>query len=297
MQHRTLIMFGLALPLACPGIAGGMSTDESPSKVTGKTSADQAPMPDATEPSDRIRGGFTGATPKKISTDSTGEPSRTTFQSYVPSNTVTPLGLEVVDQTVADRGPLDTSLRQREAGIELPTGFRKVYRLPAESRGEGYGAVETPGERLMRADGGLAAIYDQSIYMQTEEGIAPDVSASTTWVIGGIPLAGEPGHGMLLPLDPLDLGRVPTFRPGLVPRFPSRVQGDRAGFRVGIRAGFMVPPDRATRPGSSSSSDEKPLSGCRFIDDRAYRVARMQNLLDSVRRRIRNSSVADPAVD
>ena len=225
-----------------------------------------------------IRGGYTGALPKKI--PSAGNTKAAPSADRAVPRTATPLGLEVVDQAVSDRGPLDVSLRQRESGLGLPTGFRTVYRLPGEE--SGFGVGDRTSERLMRADGGIAAVFDQSIYLQTEQGILPDVPASTTWVIGGIPLASEPGHGMLLPVDPLNIGRLPQFRRNISPPAPNRVAGERAGFRVGTR---ISSEDRL----DSSGRTEKKLpkgSGCRFLDDRTYRAARLQSLLDSTRRRL-----------
>ena len=104
--------------------------------------------------------------------------------------------LRPVDQTVADRGPLDGGLRTVEFGLQMPSGYRQVF---ARS-----------GGGFMRADGGLVATFPQSIYVATQQGVLPDIPASTVFVIGGVPMGAEPGHGRILPLNPLDLGQGPA---------------------------------------------------------------------------------------
>lgn len=265
-------MIGLGFLVSGIGLASfagqAESTSESPVKDAKKAST--------TNPRDDIRGGYNGAMPARISSGATDKAGASGDRPG--SQAATPLGLEVVDQTVSDRGPLDVSLRQRESGLALPTGFRMVYRLPGED--SGFGVGDRTNDRLMRANGGMAAVYEQSIYLQTEDGIMPDVPASTTWVIGGIPLASEPGHGMLLPIDPLNIGRLPVYRGNPGPQAPTWVPGERAGFRVGTR----ISPEDSDNPVASSDAEQPQGSGCRFLDDRAYRAARLRSLLDSTRR-------------
>lgn len=237
----------------------------------------------------RPKGGFTGAAPRKISpkpkhvnpNPNSGKDVHATGEPKKPAAST---GLSVVDQTVGDLGPLNVSLRKAEAGIALPTGFRKVFRIDSESETGSDG-------RLMRANGGLAAVFDQSVYVRTEQGILPDIPASTTWVIGGIPLGGESGHGMLLPIDPLDLARLPQQRS--MPNLPvMQVPGSHAGFGPGAR----IP--AAAGPGAGDFSfvqgDGKTQS--RFLHDRAYRASRMQKLLEAARERLRNQA-KNPPVD
>lgn len=124
------------------------------------------------------------------------------------------------DQMVDDQGALDVSLRRIEPGLELPSGYRHVYAL---SQGG-----------LMRANGGLAAVFPKSIYVQTREGVIPDVPAGTRFVIGGLPMGEEVGHGRLLAVDPMrpDALPVPRSSPELVPGRPSLDAGFGPGYRV-----------------------------------------------------------------
>ena len=274
-------MIGLALLLTGIGAVAFAEQSEPTSDSPPKKAEENI----ATKPREDIRGGYTGALPEKISSGGTSQASSSKDRS-VP-RAATPLGLEVVDQAVSDRGPLDVSLRQRESGLALPTGFRKVYRLPGEE--SGFGVGDRTSDRLMRANGGMAAVYEQSIYLQTEQGILPDVPASTTWVIGGIPLASEPGHGMLLPIDPLNIGRLPQFRRNANPPAPARVSGERAGFRVGT----WVSAQGEGKLSECTANQAPPKSsGCRFLDDRAYRAARLQSLVNSTRRRLAEDPVS-----
>ena len=235
----------------------------------------------------RPKGGFTGAAPRKIEperknvnpTHNSGKDVHATEQSKQSTDST---ALSVVDQTVGDLGPLNLSLRKPEAGIALPTGFRKVFRIESDSETGSDG-------RLMRANGGLAAVFDQSVYVRTEEGILPDIPASTTWVIGGLPLGGESGHGMLLPIDPLDLARLPQRR-SMPPLLVTQVAGSHAGFGPGARIPAAAGP--AAADFSFVQGDGKPQS--RFLHDRAYRASRMQKLLEATRERLRNQAKNQP---
>lgn len=85
--------------------------------------------------------------------------------------------LEPIDQRVADTNPLSSSLRNVEAGLAEPAGFRDVYQHP-----------DLPGMYL-RADGALYAAFSQSRYDQTSRGtIVPVVPNNTVFSIGLDPL-------------------------------------------------------------------------------------------------------------
>lgn len=236
----------------------------------------------------RPKGGFTGAAPRKITIDrkhlhSNPDSGKNVGDPEASKKPAASTGLSVVDQTVGDLGPLNLSLRKPEAGMAMPTGFQKVYRIESDSETGSDG-------RLMRANGGLAAVFDQSVYLRTEQGILPDIPSSTTWVIGGIPLGGESGHGMLLPIDPLDMARLPRRR-ALPPVPVTQVAGSHAGFGPGAR----IP--AAAGPGSGDDlvgqGDGRIPS--RFLHDRGYRASLMQKLLESARKQLRNQAKTSPA--
>jgi len=190
------------------------------------------------------------------------------------------LDLNAVEARTADRGPLDASLRWVQPGLELPSGYRQVYRL----RGGGF----------MRADGGLAATFDQSVYQATKWGDVAVIPASTVFVIGGVPLGIEPGHGRLLAVDPLDPGAVPPpFAATATPddaRPPTATPGDRRR-RFGFGAGYRMP-DRVDPEGHEGGVD---TSGSRFLRDDRYRAARLASRLESWRARQGAASTVSPS--
>jgi hypothetical protein len=200
--------------------------------------------------------------------------------------------LRPVDQTVADRGPLDGGLRTVEFGLQMPSGYSQVF--------------ARPGGGFMRANGGLVATFPQSIYVATQQGILPDIPASTVFVIGGMPLGAEPGHGRILPLNPLDLGagtmpsgiteqvsesvaRVPTATPlGRLTRF-----GYGPGYRVPAKAGGLPV---VTGPHAGGGGSAITSGGCRFLDDHAYRRDQLQRIAEEVTRRTAGASTKAAAV-
>ncbi len=169
------------------------------------------------------------------------------------------------DQMVEDQGPLDVSLRRIEPGLELPSGYRHVYSLS-----EGG---------LMRANGGLAAVFPKSIYVQTREGVIPDVPAGTRFVIGGLPMGEEAGHGRLLAVDPMRPDALPVSRPT-----PELVQS-RPSSGVGFGPGYRV-------RRSAAPTFEGGLA--RFQLDPAYRRLRLRRLVVNVSS---SAPSADEAVD
>ena len=128
--------------------------------------------------------------------------------------------LTPVEQTVGDQGPLDGSLRLVDRGLALPAGYRFVYRR------------EDGG--MMRANGGLVAVFPKSIYVPTQRGLIPDVPPGTRFVIGGLPMGEESGHGRLLAVDPM--------RPGDLPPAPgsSDVKSQPPSENVGFGPGYRV---------------------------------------------------------
>ncbi len=87
--------------------------------------------------------------------------------------------LRTVDQTIADISALAASLREIEPGLLRPNDFGNLYRLP--------------DEQLMRAQGGLYAVFPQSVYSTDEEGhLLTAVPPGTTFYIGPPPSASAP---------------------------------------------------------------------------------------------------------
>ncbi len=174
------------------------------------------------------------------------------------------IDLRAVEARTSDQGPLDASLRWVEPGLRLPAGYEQVYRLSDGG--------------LMRANGGLAATFAQSVYEATAWGDLPVIPASTVFVIGGVPLGQERGHGWLLGVDPLDPGAVPRrSAPTATPdaaRDPVATPGDR-WLRFGFGPGYRIP-DRVDPEGHEGGVD---TSGSRFLRDPGYRAARLASRL------------------
>lgn len=185
-------------------------------------------------------------------------PVRTTFDPMQ----VRSVDLRAVEQSIDDRGPLDLSLRWVESGLRMPAGYDQVF------------ALETGG--YWRADGGLVARFSQSVYRSTRSGPMPDIPASTVFVIGGVPMGLEPGHGRLLAVDPLDPAQPPGLSmPTSVPdewHSPSAVPGDRL-VRFGFGPGYRVPV-RVDPPGFQPRPSRP-----RFHLDRDYREDRLHRIL------------------
>ncbi|MAJ47978.1 MAG: hypothetical protein CBC35_12045 [Planctomycetes bacterium TMED75] len=79
---------------------------------------------------------------------------------------------EPVEASVADVSVLSTSLRVEERGLDPGTGFTQVYQVPG-----------VPGAHF-RANGGLFAVFDQSVYLSWNGMNFPEVPPSTTFYIG-----------------------------------------------------------------------------------------------------------------
>ena len=82
-------------------------------------------------------------------------------------------GLQPVDQRVADRGALSTSLLWVQYGLNQPYDFNDLYKLPVGT------------ESYVRRNSGLWAVFPDSMYLNTEEGISTAVPAGTVFYIGG----------------------------------------------------------------------------------------------------------------
>ncbi len=80
--------------------------------------------------------------------------------------------LKPLDQTVEDTSPLDISLRQIERGLREPSAFDQVYRVPNRE------------DLLMRIEGGIYAIFPQSVYTRGRNGTLPLIPAGTVFYIG-----------------------------------------------------------------------------------------------------------------
>jgi hypothetical protein len=150
-----------------------------------------------------------------------------------------------LDARVEDVSVLSVSLRVESAGLARPTGFESVYRVPGNS------------DKLMRVNGALYAVFDQSVYQPGREGLRAVVPPSTVFHIGP-PLAAIESSSRVEPARP-----VPA---------PIRSQGG---------AGYGVVPDVTpdSQSGHSVSGDLLPGSLPRFHSDLDYRSRRLAEIV------------------
>jgi len=174
--------------------------------------------------------------------------------------------LKPIEQAVADIDLLSVSLRDLSVDLQQPTDFAKVYRVPGRA------------DLLMRVNGGVYAVFPQSLYAETEEGAVALVPAGTVFYLGGAALSGL-GEGEGLRMPPADRtglrvdGRVVT----------KRIAGEDEGGRPEVRRasgggagrGAWGPPAAATR----FAGEERGEAGPAIAADAAYRSRRIGELM------------------
>ena len=175
--------------------------------------------------------------------------------------------LKPLDQTVEDTSPLSRSLRHVERGLRQPSAFEQVYRVPDRD------------DLLMRIEGGIYALFPQSMYTHGENGTLPVIPAGTVFHIG-------------YP-DPERFGQVDAST-GQVER---RVGDDPYG-----RLNLRVNPRRVRQPGvrrTALGTSTVPFTGLgrqgpervpqtarqtiapTIVTDAGYRVDRIRDLMQS----------------
>lgn len=89
-----------------------------------------------------------------------------------------------VEQGVADRDLLSTSLRLEPIDQRTPTHFERVYRLEdVMRRGEAFGGVRR-ASGFVRFDAGIAAVFPRSEYTEFAGGQIAEVPPGTVFHIG-----------------------------------------------------------------------------------------------------------------
>lgn len=206
-----------------------------------------------------------------------------------------PSMLQRLDPMRQDVGPLSDSLREVNMQVDLrtPTGFQNVYRVPGRD------------DLLMRASGGVYAIFPESVYVQTEKGMLIKVPPGTTYSIGmpgpgSLPSAWtQPPH-----IQSLEAGAAPRAAPqGNPAALPSSGHSTMAAStlvsdRINARRNTQVddaqwPQDAAAAAGADVADAEttrrekmvrgKPPEAGRFlttvVTDDAFRAHRLAELL------------------
>ena len=163
-----------------------------------------------------------------------------------------PEELQPIDSRVADVSVLSTSLRSVAPGLGPPSGFDLVYRVPGTD------------DLLMRANGALYAVFDQSVYKTIEGYPITEVPPSTVFHIGRPNLVSAP-----LRQRESEGDNSVSNDPGLIPG------ATRAGY------GFVLPAGPQTGNRISYAVPEGTvLTLPRFVSDRKYRSKRLQEILN-----------------
>lgn len=154
-SRRCHLVAAAALWVAAPALAQSASPAPPPAPSSTQPTRVAPEQPGRPDPA---------MTPQRVS--STQPRPATRFDAY-----------EVVDPTVADRNTLGTSFRMFAVDLS-PSGFRNVYKVPGHD------------DLLMRADGGLYAVFEQATYRRAQDKetkqyfTKPTTPASTTYYIG-----------------------------------------------------------------------------------------------------------------
>ncbi|MHC4429884.1 MAG: hypothetical protein ACYS0D_14990, partial [Planctomycetota bacterium] len=151
-----------------------------------------------------------------------------------------------LDQMIEDVSPLGTSLRSVEPGLRQSGPFDQVIRTG-------------PDGQLMRVQGALFALFDQSIYRDTEQSTLAVIPDNTVFWIGEPPPAA--------PADPLPDRYFPNRVDTLIA--PLRLQSADAP---------------AMETASASSGHLEPQARApegRILWDEEYRAARLQMLMQT----------------
>ncbi len=136
--------------------------------------------------------------------------------------------LKRVDAGAADVGSLDGGLRSMPNDLRVPNNFVGVYQIPRDA--------DTPyAGWFVRISGSVWAVFPQSVYKRTRDGISVPVPPGTKFFLGGVPLGGRTGATPLnqdvpglggAPEDSRVSTLVTPIRPGAADVLPSGAVGE-----------------------------------------------------------------------
>ncbi|MBL0928301.1 MAG: hypothetical protein IBJ11_11730 [Phycisphaerales bacterium] len=158
-----------------------------------------------------------------------------------------------VEQTVADRDPLHTSLRQLPTDLRQDEGFEHLYRVPGADN------------RFMRRSGAITAVFPRSQYVATRQGPLPVIPAGTVFYFG-LPPADQLAHDAA----PRPMAGAAPSASGRIVRSELLVEAERLGpaidSRIDPRPAAQPPPTAAPAPAAPAISDD------------AYRARRLHEI-------------------
>lgn len=185
--------------------------------------------------------------------------------------------LTPVEQRVSDTGPLSTSLRQLQPGLGVPYGFDQVYRVPGRD------------DLLMRFDGGVTAVFPESVYTSNGDGgVSTLVPPNTVFYIG-LPQA----DSLLRFTDSFGPATGASSMPGAASEVqPARVFDMRDELPPGSHAGDATIKPRGSQPANMPFSTRRvdpgemdqhqrvdEEDGPAIVADDDYRAQRVRTLL------------------
>lgn len=181
-------------------------------------------------------------------------------------------GLQRVEQGVADISPLSKQMRVLQPRLSVPSRFEDVYAFRDE-RGR---------ERFARVSGAVTAVFPQSEYVLTRQGVAPAIPAGTVFHIGGLKKFED-----IAPVP----GSASAARPGSVSSAASTMSDSRASFPIApVQPG--AEPRKTTRPPGERgrvTATEPPASALKLrppvmtmLTNEGFRRSRVRELLTSV---------------
>jgi hypothetical protein len=176
-----------------------------------------------------------------------------------------PRTLERIDPSYGDVSPLGESLRDVNMRVDLrtPFGFNDVYRVPGRE------------DLLMRANGGMYAIFPQSVYVPSERGMAATVPPGTVFSIGIPGRWTLPSHWVQPPLlQPMGGAALRNDEPTISPdaRRPWAGSAPIDSRRRGRRG--AISPTAAWSAEGAPPLDDADVLAAAFRDAPQYQVAR-----------------------
>ena len=165
-----------------------------------------------------------------------------------------------IDQGIADRDPLSTSLRHLQPDLRQDLGFEHLYVDPGD-----------PG-RFIRASGGMYAVSPRTDYVLTRQGVYAVVSPGTVFYIGA------PPEHQAKPVPPSGEGRGVSIGVRVALRKPVPAAARRVTAAPVATATEAVPTVEPGRGGESGESTTPTMPVVRDVSGLAYRAARLREI-------------------
>ncbi len=198
--------------------------------------------------------------------------------------------LRRVDAGMSDVGVLDGGLRSMPNDLRVPNNFAGVYQVPRDA--------DTPyAGWFVRISGSVWAVFPQSVYKRTRDGISIPVPPGTKFFLGGIPLGGRSGATPLnqdvpelsgAPEDSRVNTGVMPLRPDATSALPSGAIGegpistrvlDAEQARERSKTSAIPTPEDAAGAGAEKTSRGPEVNAEKMLQDQRYRERRLAEIM------------------